>query len=573
MYMTQLRILLRIQMQAVLRRFAVGFAGNNEKTGKTGKKIGVVGMVILYALLVASLFLTFGMMFFVLADAFHAVGLGWLYMTFVFLATAMFMLIGTVFLAKSQLFEAKDNAILLPMPIPPSIVLLSRMLSLYLMNLIWGGVVLLPALVCNYLAAPFRLLPFLCTVVLFLALALLTLALSCLLGWLIALVSARIRNKTFVTVVLALAFIGVYYYFCGTGMTSLLTMLTEQVDLVADTLGAIAPLFWLGDAAVNGTPASFLYTLLLCVLPFAAVYALLERTFIKTVTASHSTKKITNTQNASQMRANGVRHALLARENAHLLSSATYLLNAGVGLVFLLVGAVAIVWELDTLGMSLALFGWELLPAMFISVACMMLSMTIFTAPSVSLEAKTLPILRALPLHTYDILRAKWQLHLLWCVSPTLLFSLVGAVFFLFGQTSPDTAALLSAGMTEADILAMFSEGSLGVFDRIVGVISILLLPQLFSIVTGGIGLLSGIRFANLNWTNEAQVIKQGTAVAISMFGNMGLLAASAALVWFGQRILPVSVLLLLLCAVFTIAAFVIRHLLKTWGVRAFEAL
>ena len=83
-----------------------------------------------------------------IAEPFHTMGLDWLYMTMTVLMTSMIMMIGTVFLAKSILFEAKDNAILLTMPIPPTVILTVRMTALYLMNLLWGLTVMIPALGC-----------------------------------------------------------------------------------------------------------------------------------------------------------------------------------------------------------------------------------------------------------------------------------------------------------------------------------------------------------------------------------------------------------------------------------------
>ncbi len=581
MNMLQFKALFRIQLQAALNKFAI--SGGRIKNGQAGsgkaskkKKVPItsaVGTAILWTFLGALFTVFFGMMFYVLAEGFHAVGLGWLYMTVAFLGSAMLMLVGTVFLAKSQLFEAKDNNILLPMPIPTSVILLSRMLTLYLMNLVWGGIVMLPALVCRYLFAPFTVLSLVFSLLLFFTLGLFSLALSCLLGWLIAVISARIRNKTFVTVVLSLVFIGVYYYMCGIGMTNLMTLLLDQSALVADVLGAIAPLYWIGDAAANGNVLSFLGALLVFLFPFLAVYVLLSKTFLRTVTATHTAKREEYRQNAKKLHVRSVYTALLFRENARLLSSATYLLNAGIGLVFLTVGAVAVVWQRESLSVTTSLLGWDLVPAMMVGLSCAMLAMTIFTAPSVSLDGRTIPLLRALPLSPTEILRAKWHLHILWCAPPAFLFSTVGTLFFLFCQTEINPSVLSTPGVSPEELLAMLPTVTLSVFDRIIGIIAIFLLPQLFSAVTGGLGLLFGIRYANLHWTNEAQVVKQGTAVGLSMLCNMGLLAVCAASVWFGRGLLDASVWLLLWTVVFALLVFVVRRLVMGYGCRAFEEL
>ena len=64
------------------------------------------------------------------------------------------MLLGSVFTAKAQLFEAKDNAQLLAMPIPPGQILFSRMASLILINGFFQLTVAVPAAVCWVLHCP-----------------------------------------------------------------------------------------------------------------------------------------------------------------------------------------------------------------------------------------------------------------------------------------------------------------------------------------------------------------------------------------------------------------------------------
>ena len=83
----------------------------------------------------------------------------------------------------------------------------------------------------------------------------------------------------------------------------------------------------------------------------------------------------------------------------------------------------------------------------------------------------------------------------------------------------------------------------------------------------------SGLRFPNLHWTNEAQVVKQGTAVMASMFGSMALFGVPALTVYILREWISVSVLLLLWTVVFALGVYVVYRLLIGWGVKAFEKL
>lgn len=556
----QLRVLLGIQMAGIGAQMSR--SGSRSKNKRTAALSGL-GMMLVWLAAGLSFAFMFGTTFAMIAVPFHEMGLDWLYMTLAMLTTSMMMLIGTVFLAKSILFEAKDNAILLTMPISPNVILLSRMTALYLMHLLWGLTVLLPALGCHIYLVGFSVGILLRAILMYLLAALFVLALSCLLGWGLSRITARIRHKTFFTVACSLAFIAAYYYVVGTGSSRMMVLLMNGA-LLADTLGAIVPLYWLGDAIAWGTVSSFWFSVLVLVLPFAVVYVILASTFLKTVTASSGFKRVqydagrhTGVSSAST--------ALFKRENAHLLSSAIYLLNAGIGALMLGAAAVAALVKYDTVMSVIAVFGQDMIPALFCGAAGLILCMVLFTAPSVSLEAKTLWIVRSLPVSSAQILHAKWKLHIVWCVPPTLMMSVVGMIFFY----TFDSSALLS----DPTFAGLIPQVTMTAFDYAAGVTALFVLPQLFSVVSGGMGLLWGLRFPNLNWTNEAQVVKQGLAVLVSMACNLILAVIPALTVYFGRAYVPVSVLLLVWTAIFAGGAAAVKRVIDTWGTKTFEAI
>ncbi len=509
-------VLFRLQFSTLLRFFAV--------KGKKGasKAVTVTSGVVLLAVCFISVFVSIGALFWGFADAILGFWeLSWLYMTLAFLLTTVLMFVGTIFLAKAQLFEAKDNTLLLTMPIPPRLILLSRMLSLFLMNLIFGSSVILPALIFYFWNRGFSISVLLVSLLLFLSLALFSLALSCLLGWIISVLFARIKSKTFVTVLFSLVFIAAYYYFIGQGPSKLMIALYENSALVAETLGAFLPLYWIGSAAAEINPTHILCSLGILLLPFILVYVLLSVTFLRTITTQHGFKK--TLYRAGIQKRTPVSKALYRRENARLLSSATYLLNAGIGSLFLLVSAGYLIYLYvnDTLSVLFQFLGKEYLGPILCAGICLLLSTALFAAPSVALDAKTLWILRTMPVPSKQILLAKWKLHLLWTCIPALVPSCIAAVLFL--RDDPLWFAI------------------------------VILLPQLYAVFSGGLGMFFGIRFANMEWTNEVQAIKQSLAVLLSMFGSMAILGVFILTVYLLRNLcavwIPVLGIILLLAA------------------------
>ena len=107
------------------------------------------GMTVLFMVLFAYVAVVFcglfGLMFGQLAPAYHGAGLDWLYFATAGLMALALSVFGSVFATQSQIYDAKDNALLLSMPIRPRVILLSRILPLIVLTGVFAAVVLGPA--------------------------------------------------------------------------------------------------------------------------------------------------------------------------------------------------------------------------------------------------------------------------------------------------------------------------------------------------------------------------------------------------------------------------------------------
>ena len=204
-----LKSLLRVRFAALL----AAFTGQSRKRGRQTK-----GKAVGYALLMLYCFCAFVFLFYSsfsqLAEAFFPAGLGWLYFAMFAIMAFALMFIGSVFTAKSQLFEAKDNELLLAMPIRPRDILLSRMALLLILNLVFELLVALPAGIAWVLHGAVSAAGMCAFLLLLAALPLLSMAATSLFAWLISLITARLRKKTFVTMVLSIALFGIYFVVC-----------------------------------------------------------------------------------------------------------------------------------------------------------------------------------------------------------------------------------------------------------------------------------------------------------------------------------------------------------------------
>lgn len=526
-----LKALLKVRLAA----FGAYFTGASRSRRRQSKvqKIGMVALM-LYALA------AFGMLFYTSFSAIAGVyaheGFGWLYFAMYAIMAFALMVFGSVFTAKAQLYEAKDNELLLSMPIAPRAILASRMASLWLLNLIFGLVVAVPAALAWAQAAALPVLGWVSIVLLLPALDFFSLAVTSLLAWGLSLLASRLRRKSLVTVIGSVVFLGAYFAVVFR-MNGYIEQLAQNGAAIAESLAGVGLLVWLGRAMAQGNALALLWSLLALLLPFALMYWVLSRSFIRIVTTKRGAAKIRYEEKT--LETSSPDRALVRREFRRLWASPTYLLNAGMGVLFLLVGAVALVIRRAAI-LDLAVQLPELaasVPVFLLLAICGMLGTTFFTSSSVSLEGKSLWILQSMPVSGCQVLLSKLRM------ADSLTLPTAAVAGICCACVTDRAPLVLAAGI---------------LFARFVNLL----------------GLREGIVHAKLDWTNEAQAVKQGWATMLTMLLCWGVILAAGALwlMWLAELV-SAEAFLLGFCAVFFALDALLLRWVKTTGAERFSHL
>ena len=147
-----------------------------------------------------------------LCAGFVAVDMGWLFFLIMALIAIAIGAFGSIFNTYSGLYLSKDNDLLLSMPIPVSSILAARLITVYLMGLMYSAIVIVPAVIVYWIFAGATVLNVIGGLLLVLLISLIVLILSCALGWCVAKISLKLKHKSFITVIISLAFFGGYYF-------------------------------------------------------------------------------------------------------------------------------------------------------------------------------------------------------------------------------------------------------------------------------------------------------------------------------------------------------------------------
>ena len=152
-----LKLLFKKQAMETLSFFTMG-----GKYGTNGKRrsplfIAVIALLLLYGI-GATVFML-GYLSWTLCEAFVQSGLTGVYFAMNATMATAIALIGSMFMAKSKLFEAKDNDLLLSMPFPTWTILFSRITGLYGMAFLFSSIAFIPACVVYFIQTGVALLP------------------------------------------------------------------------------------------------------------------------------------------------------------------------------------------------------------------------------------------------------------------------------------------------------------------------------------------------------------------------------------------------------------------------------
>lgn len=438
------------------------------------------------------------------------------------LISAMITLVTTFLKGNGILFGFHDYDMIMSLPVTSFTVVLSRMASVYGMNLLFNLVALVPAGIVYGSAAELSFSSWIMLFFLLFLAPLLPLAAATLLCILITAVSLRFRHRNLVTIVLSLTLI--FLFLAGSMQTSQ----WDSRDITA--LGKAAgdavnhyypPASLVSKAVVSSSWADFgLFTLLSIAgaLLLLAVLSLFY-TRLNTLLGAVHTR---GGYQLKELRVSTPFRALFSKELRRYFSCSIYVLNTVMGVLLLLALSIALVFfdpsQLEDLLNLPGAGQWfrslaPLIPLFFIG-----LSPT--TNSSISLEGKNRWIIYSAPVETITVFDSKIAVNLILFLPCVLVSSLLLA---------------------------------LGLKTGLLNTLLLFALPVVYTFFISVAGLMINLKFPLYDWESEYAVVKRGTAVLVSMLlGFLTTLVPIAAAILF-QNPLAVTAVFTLLYAALTL--------------------
>ena len=405
-----------------------------------------------------------------------------------FSISSLYIFFANIIKIKSILFDFKDYDLLNSLPISRNMILASKLVSLYIINLIYTIVIMIPGYIAyiNYIDLPHDWLFF----ILLPTIPIIPILVSSIIGIIISWITSIFSNKNIGSYIVNIALITIvlflYYSIYNVDNTQIVN---NGINLV-DSLSHYYPLTTVFVNLLE--KIDFINLLIYFISPviLTIIFILIINYGYIRLRTRLLKQKVKSDYKISQYSSKSPLHSLYKKEIKRYFSSSLYVINSAFGCILLFILILAIIIFKDNAisylnkitGMS------DALKTNIFLVLSLICTMSSTTNSSLSLEGKSFWILKTLPVSVDKILLSKIMVNLTILV-PTII---VGSTFF-----------------------GIYLHFSLGEF------IFLYLTPLAFAIFTSCFGLLANVMFPVFDYENEVKVIKQSMAVLLTIIVGM----------------------------------------------------
>ncbi len=444
------------------------------------------------------------------------------------------ILMTTIFKVKGTVFGFRDYDLVMSLPVSTGEIIASRLIILYSFNFIFVLIVMVPMMVAyGILAHPGLLFYVFCSVGM-LFLPLVPIVVASFLGTLIALAASKFRHQNLLNILFTVGLLGIVF-----GLSFLLDGREQQIvdvgKAVVGQVNSAYPLAGLFTSAVIDYDVLALVMFIgISILAFWIYTALLKLVFKRMNTAM-----LTGTARANfkmgELKTSSPWKALYGKELKRFFSSSLYVLNAGIGILMLTVGAIALIFvDLGTLvGDPQA--AAQLSTSLPVAISfCVVL--TCSSSSSISLEGRSLWIIKSLPVTYKQVYLAKLAVNLTITAPAVLDAAIIGWA--------------LGLGIYQTVLLVLVTAAS--------------------SVLIACYGLVINLIFPNFNWVSEVVVVKQSAAVMVTVFSAMAYVGIQFVILYLlGSFLLAYLVFLILTL----LLALILYLILVTYGKKRYAEL
>ena len=479
-------ILLKTMLDSTSQWNAYKYGSDKKKKGKI---IGnTIGVALLYMMLMSYCILT--------CIGYGKLGLTGVIPSICALTISMLALVFTFFKTNGYLFNFKEYDMLMSLPFKPKTIAGCKFLYMYVKTLPWYLSISVSMLIGYAIYADITVF----TVIIWLLMALLVPVIPMLaasfLGYIIARISAGFKKNNIVQTVLTFLLV-IFAFSLRFIIESVFRddRVEEALETLADSVNGITDLYipakWFTKAVTDTDILSFLLLTVTTIVLFEVLFILVGRSY-REINSKLKNHAASGDFKMSGSKQRSILNAIAFKELRRIMGSSICMIQLFTGeLLALLIGILVLFIDFDDL-ISTVTQGAPVTSAMLhpsISlIVYFLIGMVSSTAATPSLEGKNYWIVKSLPIPEKTLYQGK-MLFNMYLTVPVAVFT---------------TAAICISAKT----------------PLLMSLLSVVLSVMLCAFSTAW-GCVCGVKHIKLEWENEIEVVKQGTAITLYLFPNM----------------------------------------------------
>ena len=479
--MKKMFILIKASMSEGMNIFKI----NTKKSNSFSKVIlpvilslGLMGMMYSYSEL--------------LMESLEPIHMEFVLLTIAILLTSILTLIEGIYKSSSLLFNLKDDNLLLSLPIKKSSVLFVRVFKFYIFELMYNSLFLLPSILVYAVFVKPSFIYYIVSILGILLFPIIPILISSLIGTIISFLASKFQSKNYAQTLLTILFLLVIMYF-SYNFNYLINNISKHAKSINDLITKLY--FPAGMYIELITKFSFIKLLkfiLIHIILFIVSIALIGKVYFNINSNFKIVKSNKRIKNYSIKYSTPFK-SLIRKEFNRFINSTVFVTNAGFGLVLYFIGCIFITIKFnnvvnfftETYQEFTIDYIMNCLPVILFGFIIFTSFMTSITSSMISLEGKSLNILKSMPIKSYTIIKAKVLTALLMMLPFIIIGDLIIFIKFKFD---------------------------------IVSILLILISSVLFPLVSETIGIIVNLKYPRMDFKNDTEVVKQSLSAFISVF-------------------------------------------------------
>ena len=357
----------------------------------------------------------------ILAEELVKYNLTYIILTIFIMITSLLTIIEGVYKSQGILFEAKDNDLLFSMPISKSKIFFTRLFKLISFEFLYNSLFMLPAMIVYAVYEKTSVNFYIISLIMLVLLPIIPTIVACIIGYIIKGLASKFKAKNAIQVILTTIML-LFIFYASFNIQGLIANIIQNANSINEVITKIYyPAGLYINLIQNFNILDLVVLFAINIIP-AILFVYVASIFYFKITSklgekSNNKKKVNWGKSADKtFKVKSQLLGLINKEMKRFFSSPVFIINAGFGMVLILVVTIAMSINFD--GMVGAMMKGEdkgisideikaIIPKIYYGFVVFVSCMTSITSSMVSLEGKSFNITKSLPVSPEKILLAK----------------------------------------------------------------------------------------------------------------------------------------------------------------------